>query len=139
MKKIKIYLLLLICIGSASCSKDSNDLGTKETHMQYLGPIVDQSTTQPSTKFLFSVTSKASSPIQLWIEAESKKQEKMKSQMHQLKPGETKEIYIQKWGVIFDRDYLKSYKVHVELTNPALVPPVFPKRQTATNGTNVRY
>ncbi len=139
-KYIHILVVLLICIGVSSCTKDSNELKTSEASIQYLGPSVNPSITPRTTFFLFSVTLKANSPMFVHVIAKSNKNERLKSEIHLLQVGEIKEIYIQRSGSITDRDYIESYSVQVSPANIALVPGlILPQNPGIPTKTATRY
>lgn len=125
MKKCKGFLLLFLCIGVTSCSKDSTAIESPYATIQYLGSSVNQNTTSPTTQFLFSVTSKANTPLLVRVEALTIKKEKLRSETQLLQVGETTEISIQKSGMITDKDYMKNFSVQAAPANITLMPGVF--------------
>lgn len=110
MKKLTLAFLLLALGFSSSCSKDEHYLNNKTTSTYYVGTTIMAQADKETTQFLFTVKSQVNYNIFVFIEAKTSKNETLISEKYLFQPGETKELSIKKLGIIYDKEYIKSYQ-----------------------------
>ncbi|MBB1138090.1 hypothetical protein [Myroides sp. WP-1] len=107
---MKYNLLFLIFIFSTtllSCSKDSLEVDTKKTQVDYLGA----QQMDKNTDFKFIESSDYEKLLMVRLEAVTVFNEKLVSDQFSLGKGEKKEILIKKEGVTTFDHYIKSYRI----------------------------
>ncbi|MBB1150444.1 hypothetical protein H4K35_09995 [Myroides sp. NP-2] len=110
MRNFSLAFLVLVLGLTSSCSKDQHYLGDKSTSIHYIGPQISEQATNESTQFMFVVQSKVNYNISVFVQAETRENTTLTSDKWLILPGESKEIPITTPGIIYDKDYIKSYR-----------------------------
>ena len=111
-------IILFALLGlTSSCSKDGSEINEKNTLIQYVGTAIDTRSVEGSTRFIFTVSSKVAYPIEVYVKAVTSDNQTLTSKKNIIQPHETKEIYLEKPGLTFDKSYITSYKTEGILLN----------------------
>ncbi len=111
-------IILFALLGlTSSCSKDDSEINEKSATIQYVGTAMKTDTEAGSTRFIFTVSSKVNYPIEVYVKAVTSDNQTLTSKKNVIQPHETKEIFIEKPGLTFDKSYITSYKTQGIILN----------------------